>query len=166
MLELRGVASVSVVKGRIEDASAHVHLCRGYVKFGYYLLSVTFEYSIHMHITSSISSNHVFGFIFLLRNELRNLPFCMHTGFVCMQCVSSPSDETHYLIITVFIYFSSSDVFATILSFDFCFSLMIFQELNFTFLCFSSYLFVWCICMVTFSFFGLAASVVLLLGWL
>lgn len=82
------------------------------------------------------------------------------------ECVSSPSDETHYLIITVFIYFSSSDVFATLLSFDFPFSLMIFQELNFTFLCFSSYLFVWCICMVTFSFFGLAASVVLLLGWL
>lgn len=80
------------------------------------------------------------------------------------ECVSSPSDETHYLIITVFIYFSSSDVFATLLSFDFPFNLMIFQELNFTFLCFSSYLFVWCICMVTFSFFGLAASVVLLLG--
>lgn len=82
MLEPRGAASVSVVKGRIEDASAHVHLCRGYVTFGYYLLSVTFEYSIHMHITSSVSSNHVFGFIFLLRNALRNLPFCMHTGFL------------------------------------------------------------------------------------
>lgn len=73
------------------------------------------------------------------------------------ECVPSPSDETHYLIITVFIYFSSSDVFATLLSFDFPFSLMIFQELNFTFLCFSSYLF---ICMVylygDFQFFWLS----------
>lgn len=76
------------------------------------------------------------------------------------ECVSSPSDETHYLIITVFIYFSSSDVFATILSFDF-------QPHDFPRTEFHISLFQFrFICMVTFSFFSLAASVVLLLGWL